>query len=132
MFLINAVIWSVFAVFAVAAVLVAAFRGENDLPVRILVAMWLASFAVYWFIMAFGRLQILENGIWQYVELLRWERIELYEWQGQQKWTLMLKTRTKLPFFGRGALPFPLEHRDAVDELLRKYVPGCEVTTNER
>jgi hypothetical protein len=126
LFLFHAVMWSIFAVLAVGAVFVGAFLNENDWLIRILVALWLATFAFYWFIMAFGRLQILENGIWQYVGLLKWDRIESYDWQGEQKRTLMLKTRTKLPFLGRGALPVPLEHRDAVDELLRKYVPGCE------
>jgi hypothetical protein len=127
LFLINAVMWSVFAVFAVAAVLVTAFLGKDDLLIRILVALWLASFAIYWFIMTFGRLQIRENGVWYYTELLNWDRIESHEWLGEPNPKLILKTRAKPPFFGRGALPLPLEYQDAVDELLRKYVPGCEM-----
>jgi len=127
LFLFHAVMWSIFAVLAVVPVLVAAFGSKNGLLNPILVALWLATFALYWFIMAFGRLQILEDGIWQYVGLLKWDRIESYDWQGEEKRTLMLRTKTRWPFFGRGALPVPLEHRDAVDELLQKYVPGCEV-----
>jgi len=126
LFLFNAIMWSIFAVFAVVPVLVAAFGGKNGLLNPILIALWLTAFALYWFIMAFGRLQILENGIWQYAELLRWDRIEAYDWQGDQNRTLMVRTKTKMPFFGRGALPVPLEHRNAVDDLLRKYVPDCE------
>jgi len=126
LFLINAVMWSVFAGFAVAAVLVAAVLGEDDLLIRILVALWIASFAIYWFIMTFGRLQIRENGIWYYTELLNWERIESHEWQGGPNPKLILKTRARPPFFGCGALPLPLEYQDAVDELLGKYISGCE------
>ena len=127
LFLFNAVMWSIFAALLSVGILAAAFLGQNDLLIRILVALWLATFAFYWFIMAFGRLQILENGIWIYVDLLKWDRIGSYDWLGEEKRTLMFRTKTKMPFLGRGALPVPLEHRDAVDELLRKYVPDCEV-----
>ena len=126
LFLINAVMWSLFAVLAVAAVLVTAFLGKDDLLIPTLVALWLASFAVYWLIMTFGRLQIRENGIWYYTELLNWDRIESYEWLGEPNPKLIVKTRAKPPFFGRGALPLPLVYQVAVDELLRRYVSGCE------
>ena len=72
--------------------------------------------------MAYGRLQILENGIWQYGWLLNWDRIKSYEWQGEDNRTLMLTTNAKFPSLGKGALPVPREHRDAVDELLQKNV----------
>lgn len=127
LFLVQAAIWTIVAALLPVVNVGEPFLGKNDLQIRILVALALAPSGFFWFIMAFGRLQILENGIWQYVGLLKWDRIESYDWQGEEKRTLMIKARTKLPFLGRGAMPFPLEHRDAVDELLRKYVPGCEV-----
>ena len=79
------------------------------------------TFCVYWVIMAFGRLQIRQNGIWQFWSLLKWQKIDSYEWKGESDSTLILQTKTKLPFLGRGALPVPLEHRDAVEDLMKKY-----------
>jgi hypothetical protein len=38
------------------------------------------SFGAYWLIMATGRLQVRESGIWQYWSLLRWDRIGSYRW----------------------------------------------------
>src|SRR5215469_10418134 len=34
------------------------------------------TFGVYWVIMATGRLQVREGGLWQYWALLRWDKIE--------------------------------------------------------
>ena len=34
-----------------------------------------SSFGVFWLIMAFGRLQVTEHGIWQYCSLLRWNKV---------------------------------------------------------
>lgn len=79
------------------------------------------TFSVYWVLMSFGRLQIVENGIWQYWSLLKWQQLESYEWQGDANATLKLQTKTKLLFLGRGALPVPAEHKESVSELLEKY-----------
>lgn len=80
------------------------------------------TFSVYWVLISLGRLQIVENGIWQYWSLLKWERIDSYQWTGDANPTLMLQTKTKLSFLGRGALPVPTEHKAAVSESLEKYV----------
>jgi hypothetical protein len=79
------------------------------------------SFGIYWLIMASGRLQIREGGIWQYWALLRWDKIESCRWSGDS--TLMLKAKTRLPFLGRGALPVRSEQKQAVNELLQKHCP---------
>ena len=79
------------------------------------------SFAIFWVIMASGRLQIREAGLWQYCGLLRWDKIESCWWSGDS--TLMLKAKSRLPFLGRGALPIPPEHKLAIDELLLKLCP---------
>ena len=79
------------------------------------------TFSIYFVIMASGRLQIREQGIWQYWGLLKWQNIKSYEWEGEADATLMLQARTRLPFLGRGALPVPVEHKDAVDELIRQH-----------
>ena len=79
------------------------------------------SFGIYWLIMASGRLQIRESGLWLYWGLLRWEKIESCRWSGDS--TLMVKAKTRLPFLGRGALPVPPEDKQAIDELLQKLCP---------
>jgi hypothetical protein len=73
--------------------------------------------------MALGRLQLTENGIWQYWSLLKWDNIASYAWQGDTRPTLMLQTKSKYPILGRGALPVGPEHRDAISELLERHVP---------
>jgi hypothetical protein len=79
------------------------------------------TFGVYWLIMATGRLQIREGGLWQYWALLRWEKIESLQWSGDA--TLLLKAKSRLPFLGRGALPVPPEQKQAINELLQKHCP---------
>ena len=58
------------------------------------------SFGVFWLIMASGRLQIRERGLWQYWGLLRWDKIEWCRWGGDA--TLVLKAKNRIPFLGRG------------------------------
>ena len=84
-------------------------------------ALFGVTFSIYWVIMASGRLQIREHGIWQYWSLLKWQKIKSYQWEGETDSTLMLQAKTKLPFLGRGALPVPIEHKDAIDELIKQY-----------
>ncbi len=84
-------------------------------------ALFAITYSVYWVLMSFGRLQIVENGIWQYWSLLKWQKLESYEWRGGANATLMLQAKMKLPFLGRGALPVSAEHKEAVSELLEKY-----------
>ncbi len=79
------------------------------------------SFGIYWVIMATGRLQIREGGIWQYWGLLRWDKIESLQWSGD--FTLLVKAKSRLPFLGRGALPVPPEDKQAITELLQKHCP---------
>jgi hypothetical protein len=79
------------------------------------------SFGLYWLIMALGRLQIREGGLWQYWGLLRWDKIASCRWSGDS--TLMVKANSRLPFLGRGALPVPPEQKQAINELLQKHCP---------
>jgi hypothetical protein len=76
-------------------------------------------FGIYWLIMATGRLQIREGGLWQYWGLLRWEKIESLQWNGDS--TLLVKAKSRLPFLG--ALPVPPEQKQAIHELLQKHCP---------
>jgi hypothetical protein len=83
-----------------------------------------SSFGVYWLIIAFGRLQVREHGIWSYWGLLRWSKVGSYHWAADS--TLLLTTRGRLSFL-RGALPVAPEHRQAVDDLLTQFCGGRHV-----
>lgn len=79
-------------------------------------------FSAFWVFMALGRLQFRENGIWHYYTLLKWRKIISYHWEGDTDFTLLLETKTLIPFHRKGALPVAAEHKVAIDELLKKYV----------
>jgi hypothetical protein len=81
------------------------------------------SFVPYWLIMASGRLQVRENGVWQYWSLLRWSKIGSYRWANDA--TLLVRGKGFFSWFQR-ALPVPPEHKQAVDELLAKHCPVQE------
>ena len=78
------------------------------------------TFVPYWLIMAGGRLQVRENGLWGYWGLLRWGRIRSYRWANDS--TLLIRAKGFFAWF-RGALPVPPEQRRAVEEWLTKYCP---------
>lgn len=76
------------------------------------------TFAIYSAVIASGRLQIREKGIWQYWSLLKWDRLQSYKWEGD---SLLLQAKTRFPFLGKGALPVPSEHKTAIEEFLTKH-----------
>jgi hypothetical protein len=75
----------------------------------------------YELIMASGRLQVRENGSWQYASLRRWSKIGSYRWA--KDGTLLIRPKG---FFSwsQGALPVPRKHTQAFDELLAKNCPN--------
>lgn len=77
-------------------------------------------FAAFFLYLALGRLQIRENGIWEYGSLLRWHKISSYRWADDG--TLMLRAKGFLAT-PRGALPVPPEHEEAVNALLLERIP---------
>jgi hypothetical protein len=119
LFLLNAVIWLILGLIGGATIFATSKVFGITGPV------FGISFSVYWFIMASGRLQVRENGVWQYWSLLRWSKIESYYWADDCTWLV----RTKgISFLHRGALPVPPEHKDAFDQLLQKH---CAVEDRE-
>ncbi|HUG93075.1 MAG TPA: hypothetical protein VML55_19700 [Planctomycetaceae bacterium] len=76
------------------------------------------TMAIYCIVMASGRLQIRENGIWQYWGLLKWNRLRSYKWEGD---SLLVEARTRFPFFGKGAFAVPREHKTSMEEFLTKH-----------
>jgi hypothetical protein len=71
-------------------------------------------------VQAFGRLQVRENGIWNYWVLLRWGKIASYSWTDDC--TLLVRKRGILSL--PAALPVPPEQKQGVVEFLSSL---CEV-----
>lgn len=79
-------------------------------------------FVPYWLILATGRLQVREGGVWQYWALLGWNKIGSYRWANDA--TLLVRAKGFFSFF-QGALPVPPEQKQAVEELLAKNCPAA-------
>lgn len=74
---------------------------------------------------ALGRLQILENGLWLYSDLIVWERIAAHRWDGENNCQLRLQIKT-LPFVKKETAPLPplivpAEFRTPFEEELQKH-----------
>ncbi len=82
---------------------------------------FLISFAAFFFIIATGRLQVREKGLWQYWGLLRWSKIGSYHWDDDSN--LLLRPKGFLGLL-RGALFVPPKHKQAVAELLARHCPA--------
>jgi hypothetical protein len=76
-----------------------------------------------------GRLQVGENGIWAYWELVRWEQIRAYRWTVDA--TLWIEIEARRDLFGprRSEVRVPPEFRERIEaSLVRNGVPrGAEV-----
>ena len=75
--------------------------------------------------LATGRLQVLENGIWAYIALVRWKEIESYSWGEDSELIL----NTKWRWLGksgasRSVCIISCDLRAAVDVVLQQYVPS--------
>lgn len=87
--------------------------------VLILISMLLSRF------MQGGRLQIREGGIWCVCVLLRWDTIGSCHWANDG--TLLFR-RKGFNWWFQTALPIPLEHKQAVEDLLAKHCPAEQNT----
>jgi hypothetical protein len=79
---------------------------------------FLVAFVAFWVVLATGRLQVCERGLWQYWGLLRWEKVATYRWADDG--TLILRGRGFGQFL-QGALPVPPERRAEFKALLGKH-----------
>jgi hypothetical protein len=117
---------SIFLFFAVLFLLMSLSEGPGASERYNLIKFPLGyMFTVYWIFLACGRLQIGENGIWQYWNLLKWHRLQSYQWHGKTNCTLILQAKTRFPLFGNGALPVPSEHRKAIDDIIKKHLTAA-------
>lgn len=108
------------ACFAVGALLIrteaTSWSMMQSWPLLLLVVLFYST-------MAFGRLQIVENGLWVYWGLARWDKISSYEWTDDS--TLLLRSKGWMGRITRGAVRVPVEHRAAFENALRE---NCGVT----
>jgi hypothetical protein len=69
-----------------------------------------------------SRLQVRENGIVGFFELIEWDRIDSHEWAGERGEPLILHLHRRVPLFGvipgKVILPVPAEHRERVEQML--------------
>lgn len=113
---------TMFLIYGTAKIL--GFNTAGDEPLEFWIHIWFVIFSSFYFLMAAGRLQLRDEGIWQFGSLLRWDRFESYEWAGERGCTLTYRYKSWLPVFGKGAVAFREEHVQAVDELLKRNVTG--------
>jgi hypothetical protein len=84
-------------------------------------------------LMGLGRIQIRENGILAYVDLIKWGKIESFEWvyDNQKLYTLKLKYRGRLPSILRGgAISVPADKKDRLDTFFKQYLSELVLTQN--
>jgi hypothetical protein len=77
-------------------------------------------------ITALSRLQVRENGILAYVDLIRWAKIESIAWTDEDKPVNSLKLRYKSHLPGalrNGVIPVPTEKRAELEAILEKCIP---------
>lgn len=122
LFLINAIL------FLVMGVLGGSWATSVSKAFGIVGPVFGMSFAAYWLVMASGRLQVRESGIWAYWGLLRWAKIGSYRWADDS--TLVVRSKVAFSLM-QGALPVPTEHRQSVDGFLNKHCSAQAVAEPE-
>ncbi|HEY3415687.1 MAG TPA: hypothetical protein VGM23_02270 [Armatimonadota bacterium] len=77
------------------------------------------SFAAFYLYISFTHIQLREQGIRAYVDIIRWEKVKSYRWKDN---TILIEYKTRIPFLGKGALPVRPEQQEAAETILREYV----------
>lgn len=85
------------------------------------VSYWL-TVSAYFFAMSYGRLQLRQNGIWQYWGLLRWKDVGSYHWEGQPLPTLVVIARRRFWISSQGAMSVPPHLKQQFDNILREHM----------
>lgn len=83
----------------------------------------LVTSSFFW-IASKGRLQICENGVFQYFGLLPWSRIGSYRWEGTTDATLMIQSNSTMAILTRGAFPVAVEQKEAVEAIMQEHLGG--------
>ena len=90
--------------------------------------LWLFS-GVVMFLQGLSHLEIRKGGIFYLGNFFKWEKIESHVWEGENGLTLTLLVRKLLPFGRTLSLPIPANHKEAVENLLERYVPSEKNST---
>lgn len=96
---------------------------------RLSLGLFLLSVGAFFvFIIIWNRLEIRENGIFLFNNFLKWKRIESYHWKGKESniLTIKIKKGYLVTTINPLSISILLEHKDAMDSLLRRYLPGAE------
>lgn len=73
----------------------------------------------YFFVMATGRLQVRDNGLWLYSRLLRWRKIGSYHWMNES--TLLVRPKGRFSLLTQEVFSVPPEHRQAVEKFVTEH-----------
>jgi hypothetical protein len=101
--------------------------GGSSMAPRIASAVFGLVFAMFWLVLATGRLQVKEGGLWQYTGLLPWHKVESFSWSPDS--TLQVTVKGPFALLRHGALPVPPEFRREVEKALEEHCPtsACEL-----
>jgi hypothetical protein len=95
--------------------------GGSSMAPRIASAVFGLVFAMFWIVLATGRLQVKEGGLWQYTGLLPWHKVESFAWSPDS--TLQVTVKGPFALLRHGALPVPPELRHEVEKALEVHCP---------
>jgi hypothetical protein len=93
--------------------------GGSSMAPRIASAVFGLVFAMFWLVLATGRLQVKEGGLWQYTGLLPWHKVESFSWSPDS--TLQVTVKGPFALLRHGALPVPPEFRQEVEKALEEH-----------
>ncbi|MBK9211351.1 MAG: hypothetical protein IPL71_24910 [Anaerolineales bacterium] len=103
---------------------------EYSWPISVAIGLFAGTDFV---IMFFSQIQIHENVILIYVDLIKWSKIESFSWVSDNKKVHTLKIRVKgnMPSFLRnGAIPVPIEKKEQLESILTQYLPEGALLQN--
>lgn len=107
-------------------------KGWRPFPGHDLFIMYIWSGVAYSLLMGMSRLEIRENGLCYMAMLMHWKHIKYYQWDKQKTNVLMIRCRAGSPFFWNYTLSIPPHHREAVQHLLREYLPDKNRDVNRQ
>jgi len=97
--------------------------GGSSMAPRVASACFGLVVGIYFLVMATGRLQVKEGGLWQYWGLLPWHKVESFSWSPDS--TLQVTVKGPFALLRHGALPVPPEYRQDVEKALKERCPSA-------
>jgi hypothetical protein len=97
--------------------------GASSMAPRVASAGFGLVFGIFFLVMATGRLQVKEGGLWQYWGLLPWHKVDSFSWSTDS--TLQVTVKGPFALLRHGALPVPPEYRQDVEKALNERGPSA-------